>query len=442
MPRSNSKGQISINMRSLILQVPYGAGGLLAIFAVALLSRIIFVLALKDGFYFPDAAAYTAAAVNLLSNGEFGDGYNRAPVYPVFLAGIFVIFGEHIAATRIVEAVLGACLAVVIAIIAKRSDGDAVGALAGLLWSLYPLGIFIVGLLYPTNVATVLLACGILSIVTHSRNTLTPERALIGGFFLGLTALTIPVALLTVVTIILWMAYWETKRRLILLTLFLVGVAIPVTAWTVRNFNVHGRLVIVEPRLIEHIPAVGEARENKAGEEPVDKIEAILRNPDEYARRFMREFRFFWELYPDRLQMSRPALREQMHEADSRIVRETVFGTSWTTLVSILSVGPIFFFALIGIGVMGLQKEHRRALTLLGSTILSFAIGYSFFLGKIRYRVPVEPYIMILSAYGLRQMWLVTVRKSGGVGARIPQSSEMEIDEAGRCVNPSATHRT
>jgi 4-amino-4-deoxy-L-arabinose transferase-like glycosyltransferase len=408
---------MSINSLSLNLRRLYRPPGLPAIFALALLSRLGFVMTLINGFYFPDAVGYTAAAVNLLTHGEFGAGYNRIPVYPIFLAGIFAIFGEQIVATRIVEALVGACLAVVIAMIAKRSGGDAVGALAGLIWSLYPLGIFIVGSLYPTNVATMLLACGILSILTQSRNTLTPKRVLLGGLFLGLTALTMPVALLTVFTIVLWMAYWESKRRLVLVTVFLSGVIIPLAPWTARNFYVHGRLVIVEPRLIEHLPTVGEGRENKPGEESVDKVTAILRNPNQYASRVTREFLFFWELYPDRLVMNRPAIREQMYKADSRIVRETVFGTSWTTLVSILSVGPIFFFALIGAGVMGPEKEQRRALTLFGSTILSFAIGYSLFLGKIRYRVPVEPYIIIMSAYGLRQMWLVLIRKFGGVGA-------------------------
>ena len=34
---------------------------------------------------------------------------------------------------------------------------------------------------------------------------------------------------------------------------------------------------------------------------------------------------------------------------------------------------------------------------------MSFAIGYSFFVAKIRYRLPIEPYILSLSVYGLRQ---------------------------------------
>jgi hypothetical protein len=38
---------------------------------------------------------------------------------------------------------------------------------------------------------------------------------------------------------------------------------------------------------------------------------------------------------------------------------------------------------------------------------LSFAIGYSFFWGKTRYRLPIEPYIILLSAYGLQHTWVV-----------------------------------
>ena len=47
------------------------------------------------------------------------------------------------------------------------------------------------------------------------------------------------------------------------------------------------------------------------------------------------------------------------------------------------------------------EKNLRRELSLLWIMALSFAVGYAFFNGKIRYRVPVEPYLIILSAYGI-----------------------------------------
>src|SRR5690606_19025606 len=114
----------------------------------------------------------------------------------------------------------------------------------------------------------------------------------------------------------------------------------------------------------------------------------------------------FWELSPQRVAMSRAGFREYLHAKDDRIVRSTVFGTSLTSHVSILSVGPTFLFALIGGGVMWFQKQCRRDLSLLCGVILSFALAYAFFFGKMRYRIPVEPYIVLLSAYGLASLWL------------------------------------
>src|SRR5207344_1036447 len=69
--------------------------------------------------------------------------------------------------------------------------------------------------------------------------------------------------------------------------------------------------------------------------------------------------------------------------------------------ISILSTGPIFLFALLGTVAMRLRRDLRRELSVLWIIVLSFAVGYAFFSGKIRYRIPVEPYLIILSAYGM-----------------------------------------
>src|SRR5687767_8928926 len=92
-------------------------GILLGIFVTAFLLRVTFILTLQDGFYFPDSIDYSNAAVNLITNGELGETYNRAPGYPVLLAAIYLGFGENIVAIRIVESLIGALLAVTIALI-------------------------------------------------------------------------------------------------------------------------------------------------------------------------------------------------------------------------------------------------------------------------------------------------------------------------------------
>lgn len=396
---------------------------LIFIFLTALLIRGVFVLSLQDGFYFADSVDYSAAAENLIASGEFGEGYLRGPTYPLFLAGIYGLFGEKIIWVRIVQAFVGAFLAIVIACIGRRISGEEVGALAGILWNIYPLGILISGLVYPESVATILLACGVLCMVTKPAQELGRVTVFLGGIFFGLAALTKPVALVTVVAITLWIMYWRRTHRILLATLFLLGVALSLTPWTVRNFQVYGAIVIVEATRTQHLPYVGEIQED-GDNKSEDKVEAIMANPGEYLKHFGSAFVHFWELYPQRVKMSRPAYRAKLHARDSRIVRKTIFDTSWTSLISILSVGPMFFFALIGVGAMWGDKERRCNLSLLCMIILSFAIGYSFFYARTRYRIPVEPYILILSAYGMAQVYGMLLQPAHKRVAHSPEESE------------------
>jgi 4-amino-4-deoxy-L-arabinose transferase-like glycosyltransferase len=391
---------------------------MLFIFLTAMVIRVGFIFSLQDGFYFPDSLEYSASAVSLIASGEFGDAYRRAPVYPVFLAGIYLLFGQHILAIRLVEACMGAGLATMIAMLGRRVGGESVGAIGGLLWSIYPTGVFIVGLVYPTHLATFLLACAVLCIITKRNQDLGLLRVLVGGSFFGVAVLTVPVALATVVVVSLWIIYWQPTRRLVLTGLLLLGVTLSFVPWTVRNFYVYDRFVVVEPRIVQHLPPIDGAepaqdmRQAPGVQQAPDKIGAILGNPRAFARRFARELSHFWELFPERIRMNRPGFRQEMHRADRRVVKETTFGTPWTSLVSLLSEGPMFLFAIIGVAVMSFQKERRRDLSLLCGVILSFAFGYSLFWGKMRYRLPIEPYIVILCAYGLRCLWLALPKRS------------------------------
>ena len=110
------------------------------IFFLALLTRVAFILTQQDGFYFPDSLIYSQTAVKLLSAGEFGADFGLAPGYPVFLAAVYWLFGESIFAIRVVESVIGALLAVIMAQVGRRVGGEIVGALAGIIWAVYPLG--------------------------------------------------------------------------------------------------------------------------------------------------------------------------------------------------------------------------------------------------------------------------------------------------------------
>jgi 4-amino-4-deoxy-L-arabinose transferase-like glycosyltransferase len=374
---------------------------LLVIFIGALLVRLAFISFLQDGFYFPDSLSYTRAAGKLLDSGEFGDTYHRAPAYPVFLATIQVVFGNNIFAIRVIESVIGALVAVVIAALGKRTGGAGVGALAGALWAVYPMGIFIVGLVYPTGLTAVLLACGACCILPYSDEDLSAKRVFAAGLILGLAALTVPIAVATIGFLSFWLIYWARDKRFLLVGLFCLGAAVTILPWTVRNYSVHRQLVLIDARLGIVLPRIGDV----ASDEADDRVEAILQRPELFAVHFAKEFFYFWRLYPEQLGMTRPKAQERYYP-DPRLIKDTMFSSgALTSVISVASTVPLFLFAAIGTVAMWLCKERRRDLSLLWTMILSFAIGYSLFFTKMRYRVPIEPYLMILGAYGLAQTW-------------------------------------
>jgi 4-amino-4-deoxy-L-arabinose transferase-like glycosyltransferase len=389
---------------SLIVETAFGnwTRTLCSLFITALLVRMIFTLTLQDGFYFPDSVEYSSAAINLINKGELGPTYNRPPGYAVFLAAIYAFFGESIRAVRLVEGVLGAFLGVVITLIGRRLGGETVARIAGMLWSFYPIAIFITGLVYPTGLLALLLACGVFIFIPQASQPLSKGRAFVAGLLWGLAALTTPIVLATIGVVTLWVIFWARADRIRLASLVLAGAAITVVPWMIRDFYVYGHLVAIEPRAVEHLPNMHSTTEEASS----GKFNAFLSYSDKYATRFGTQFLRFWSLYPQRIAMDRPGYREEWHDKDSRVVKDTIFGANgMITVVSILTSGPLFLFALIGTAAMWFGQKRRREVTLLWGIILSFAIGYSMFVGRTRYRIPIEPYLIILSAYGLKRFW-------------------------------------
>jgi 4-amino-4-deoxy-L-arabinose transferase-like glycosyltransferase len=248
-----------------------------------------------------------------------------------------------------------------------------------------------------------------------------------GGLFFGLAALTIPVALLTIVVVAAWVFYWARHYRLLLASLLLLGSVVILAPWTARNFLVLGRLIPVQPNFEQHLrkPKIVTPESNLQN----DRLNAILLRSELYAVRFGRNFADFWELYPSRMLTTDQGYRDWLHAEDSQLVKETIYSPNrLINAVSMLSTGPIFLFALFGTVAMWLRRDLRRELSMLWIMALSFAVGYAFFIGKIRYRIPVEPYLIILSAYGIHATY-----------ARIATHSRSLLGSSGSIISRRST---
>jgi 4-amino-4-deoxy-L-arabinose transferase-like glycosyltransferase len=210
------------------------------IFLFALAVRLLFVLAtgLGDAPTY-DGIGYDILAVNLSQGKGFvGDAPTafRPPAYPLFLAGVYVLFGHHYEAVRLIQALLDAVTCLVFYFVAKRLFDQRVGFVAACGLSVYPLQIYMVNQFYSETLSflfqmivlwlAVLLAKG-------SRGVIS----LLLGVLLAATVLTRPTATLWIPLMLLWVLYINLKARKITdFVLVSLGLALAFGPWTVRNY--------------------------------------------------------------------------------------------------------------------------------------------------------------------------------------------------------------
>jgi len=397
----------------MMRRLPSYRTALIGLFLFAALVRVIFVATLQPGFYFWDSVKYDRAAVNLINQGNFGPEYDRSPAYPLFLAAIYVTLGKSILAVRLVEALLGALIAVLIAVIGKKTLGAASGLAAGLIWSLYPLAVLLAGLVYPETLITVLLAGAVALLLSAvgDRSLGRPVLVLIAGLLLMLAMLAKPVVAATFLGICAWLLLVRGRRSLRPIGLLVAGFCLPLALWAGISTYYFGKVIISDPRTLSFIDKVGSTNMEEVRK---GRIRRAMEDPAGFVLHFASEFAHFWQIYPERVVMSDQSLRDKFHQRDSRVVRKTVFSSrnSLTDWAAMLSIGPVFLLAIAGT-VFLVRNRQWSELSLLFFIILSFAFAYSFFFTQLRYRIPVEPYIILLAGHGLIMVGARLLRARG-----------------------------
>lgn len=200
------------------------------IFLIALTLRLVSVAG-EHPAPLVDAGQYDRIAVNLLTGryAEFDSPTAwRMPLYPLFLASVYSVFGHSYTVVRVVQSVMGALLCVVIFHIAKTMFNEKVGLLASCVTALYPpfLGFYLYwggsGFLLSENLFMFLLALFVLALLKR--------KFILSGVLLGLLALTRPViGLFPLVLLFLY----KKKAVPALIAFFLI-----LSPWVVRNYLV------------------------------------------------------------------------------------------------------------------------------------------------------------------------------------------------------------
>lgn len=366
------------------------------------------------------ADGYGAIAHNLIAGAGYRISPNgplvfeRTPLYPGLLAGLYGVFGETVLAVQLTQALLGAATAVLVWWIGRRLFGTAVGIISASAFALYPLAIWYASAVFSETLFTFLLT-GFVAMVLWWFDVRGCRLAAASGAVLGLAMLTRPVALLLpfVIGVAILVRRRSAPGLLSEFALFLLAVGLAIAPWTVRNYVASGgRFIPIATGgggtiaygtqyALDPLPAkIGRkparelrARQNPEGNPPMfdpaedealyeRAIRAILAKPGRFLKAtLVRAGRFWYFAYtPQRI-----------------------------AFCLILHL-PILLFAAFGIA--NAIKSRVRGCGILIVIVAYFWGLHSVSHAIVRYSVPIMPLVIVFASYGLVRFNDVLVRAS------------------------------
>ena len=378
---------------------------LIVIFSLAFIVRLLFVAALENQLVWYDEIQYDAIARSMLR----GEGYGStafAPLQPFFLLGVYSIFGADILAARLAQVLLGALTSIVVCLVGTMVFDRNVGVLAGFISVFYPYFVYVTGALYPTALFMLLLALAIFSLLRFYDNG-QKSCLILAGVALGLSLLAIPTVLFFLPMIPLWFLLsrkFTLKQVAAYSTILMVVTLMVVAPWSIRNSLHYGQFVLVTTEgghafwqgnnpYFDGVNRPGpddipqELRQKLKGLSKIEKDRVYYREsfnfirnkPMQFVKLYIIKFFNYWRLYPN-------------------TISENRFTTLKTKIISLLTYGLLLPFALFGIIK---SVFHNKKTLLLLFLMLSFSLGYSLFLTSVRYRIPLDVYVIVFAAFGI-----------------------------------------
>lgn len=203
---------------------------------------LLYVLAFPQPPLQGDAAQYDAIAISLVKgNGFTLDGHTptpvRPPVYPLFLAALYLLFGHVLAAVRVAQVLLYAALAAGTAALARLTLDERAAVPAGFLAAAYLPFLIFTGEILSEILFSALLMSGAL-LLLHALPDGRVPRTAAAGVLLGLATLCRPAGLLLPAFLfgVTTIGIWRPARRSVrMLAVVVAAATLTIVPWTMRN---------------------------------------------------------------------------------------------------------------------------------------------------------------------------------------------------------------
>ncbi|MDI6782716.1 MAG: glycosyltransferase family 39 protein [bacterium] len=367
-----------------------------------------------------------------IGSQEFHPTAIQAPVFPVVLGGMYFLFGENDLAhlmLELMQTILSVWLCYLIYRIGAIIFNETTGLLAACGAAWYPIFIIYSGRTANTMISIVTVTWFIylfLKFTLADNSRIKMGTAILLGFSTGLAILSEPIMLSFVFICWLWYVFVSKRNRspcfrrgdvipakagirkfkfLLVAGLFTAAIVLP---WTIRNYLVFHRFVPVRTMfginlwhgnnphatgtdtlpngrpMYEYLPP--EYTDSRIPEPERDASilklakEYIVSHPGAAVQLFLKKCYYFWWFPPK--EIVSPAAAQY-----AKLMRIPFF--------------ILLIFVLIGTG-FAIRNKIYSPLLLFWLLFLSYMLVYGItHFGHVRYRAPIEPFFMVLSAYGL-----------------------------------------
>ncbi len=383
---------------------------------LATLGAVVVVLRSGSEVSFYDEGDFFALATHLAD----GDGFTldglaptayRAPGLPLLL-GVVALFDRDLEVLRLFNALLLGPAIVVGAMLARRLAGPLTAAVAAAGLSTAPVAVYTATKLYPQTLATLLMVLSLTAVVMVERSSGRSRWwwAAGAGLSLGWLTLTVPNHGVTLVVAGIWLAWRLRREALAALAIVAVLAALPLGAWTVRNYAAFDSFVSISSNggvnlllgntdgtgagtgtNVDILDLVGEA--DRAGLDEIERdeffrdaaIDWITEDPVRagrlYAAKLLNTFSVEQELATEDQQPSRMAT--------------VLLAVTYLPVLALFLVRPLLRRR------VPLHTGEGLLIAVFWTNVLATAVAFT----RIRFRVPIDPLMVIVAAV-LVASWL------------------------------------
>lgn len=394
-----------------------GCSHLFVALLVASVIRLVYIAYLDPEVHWPDERDYIQLSENLAK----GRGYTlqgqptafRAPGYPLFLAPWSFLEMWSVTLIRVLHVLLGAVIMVLAFMLTRRFFSTSAANVVVWIISFYPYYIFLTGtVLSEVWFMVLLLGCTFLLLLYTEKKS--QPLILVSGLLMGAAVLTRPSALALALAAVLWILTVKRKLSWDVILLFILGLFVVVFPWTLRNKIVFNTFDITlntgrnlwlgnnEQTTINSgsdIPMPPDLQQviEKSSEPVADDIykqralSFIKKHPVQTVELWAGKGLALWR--------PGPSPTTEGYTKQGTCIR----------LASYLSYVPVFILAVCGWFMA--DREKRKIMRLWIFYALAFTVLHAVFISKVRFRLPLDIFLMIMAAFGILEIYRKIVNK-------------------------------